>query len=95
MEAQDLFKRGHFSRLPKTILMRWKDLAYLLTPECSIVNRSHLIAWGKKVLKKDRTLSHDAFTDVVEDLCETRDVAIGVAIDYAAEAVAQGGNPNR
>jgi hypothetical protein len=85
-EAQELFAQGHFGRLPKAIVERWKDLSYLPTGELGTVNRAQLIVWGPNVLTKSGLLSAVAFPRVVEDLCETQDLAIGFAIDYTAEA---------
>ena len=99
LEAKALFARGLFGRLPQSLLTRCRKLSYL--PMCDEKNnsvtgfiiRSQLIAWGSKVLSKDGQLSKDAWDDAIEDLCETQDVAIGVAIDYTAEAAAGEARP--
>ena len=89
-EAKELAATGDFGRLPPSVVNRWKSVTYAAdgNSEVAIVKRGALIVWGKRIFKANMSLLESIFKEVMEDLCETRDLSIGMGIDHRAEALA-------
>jgi hypothetical protein len=89
-EAVASFNDGAFTRVPKSVVDRWRDVGFARDKQYAPVEVAfeELILWGSKfeMLRQDGSLKQLEFDKVREDLCELKDVQHGMAINYRRRA---------